>query len=176
MKMMTMILSLLMVSQVLLFCATPKMLSAFSDWDTDANSRIERNEFVQAYVRQGYFKKWGQSQSISYVQLADELFASLDVDKTTTISPVEFTAQIKQFYFGLFQESFRQWDDNNDGSLSKQEFTTHASSSKLPTLWDNNVDQRISEQEMAGGMFYLCDANGDGFVDDAELIAWKEDR
>lgn len=172
-----MALVMIVVLMVNLSCSTTtKTFSSFSDWDTDSNRQIGRREFVDAYLAQDYFEKWSTGGSISYSQLYDQAFASMDGDKDEKLSIEEFTAQIRLFYFGLFSGSFDLWDDNRDESLSKKEFADHVSTTNLATLWDSNGDKRITEAEMAGGMFYLCDANSNGNVDEQELALWKKNR
>lgn len=161
----------------LVSCASPKTYTTATDWDSNKNGSIERREFVEAYLAQNYFDKWGEGKgSVAYQDLFNSLFDAMDVDKDKKLSIAEFNAQIKLFYFGLFSGSFVNWDDDRNESLSQDEFNKHISSSNLASIWDTNDDNRISEREMAGGMFYLCDADSNGSVSETELDAWKKNR
>lgn len=165
------------VTALVCSCAGPKVYTSPTDWDVDKNGSIQRHEFVDAYVAQNYFDKWsGGKSSASFQDLYNSLFDSMDGDNDQKLSPSEFDAQIKLFYFGMFSNSFNTWDDDSNGSVSQSEFNQHVSASNLSSLWDNNGDKRISEKEMAGGMFYLCDTDSDGSVSHAELEIWKKNR
>ncbi|GHN02579.1 hypothetical protein WSM22_40680 [Cytophagales bacterium WSM2-2] len=158
-------------------CATPKSYLTFSDWDSDSNKLIKRREFVEAYSSLNYFDKWGHGKgSITYPELFTATFQSMDRDQSNSISAEEFSAQIKLFFFGMFNGSFGAWDSDASGSLSSDEFISHIRVTNFGSLWDENSDKRVSEKEMAGGMFYVCDINNDGSVDESELSSWKRNR
>jgi Ca2+-binding EF-hand superfamily protein len=158
-------------------CASTRNYESFSDWDSDKSGRVERREFVEAYLGNGYFKKWHDGKSaITYAELFDSMFKSIDSDKDNKLSIVEFNSQIRFFYFGLFNESFSKWDTNSDASINLSEFSKGVSSTNLASIWDTDDDKRIMEREMAGGMFYICDADSNGSVDETELNTWKRNR
>lgn len=154
-----------------------KTYTSVVDWDTDKNGSIGRREFVNGYSALDYFNRWsGGKSSVAYQDLFNTIFDSMDSDKEQKLSGPEFNAQIKYFFFGMFSDSFANWDDNQDGSLDRDEFNKHIASSRLASYWDTNSDKHISENEMAGGMFYLCDADGNGSVSQEELDAWRKNR
>jgi Ca2+-binding EF-hand superfamily protein len=154
-----------------------KTYEAYSDWDTNNDLKIGRSEFVNAYVAQGYFDRWGAgARAIGYDELFTEAFESIDSDRDEKLSLVEFNSQIKLIYFGMFRESFDQWDDDSNASISRNEFTKHAAMTNLAKLWDTDGNTRISEREMAGGMFYVCDGDSNGSIDKTELNTWKRNR
>lgn len=150
---------------------------SYSDWDSDGNLSISRTEFIQAYLSQDFFERWGQgSRSISYNQLFDEAFSSIDSDNDGKLSMVEFNSQIGLYHFGIFDGSFSGWDEDSNASISRPEFDNHVATSKLAGLWDTDANTRIADREMAAGMFYICDSNGNGSVDEIELNVWKRNR
>jgi len=158
-------------------CAAPKMYLSFSDWDTDHTGSIERQEFVRGYTDQDYFDKWSPDKgSIGYAEMQKRLFMSLDRDKDLKLDRAEFNDKIDRFYFGLFHDQFDGWDDSHDDSICQQEFKKHVSASNLSSVWDANGDKEISEQEMAGGMFYVCDFNGDTRIANIEFEKWRVNR
>ncbi|HEU5292290.1 MAG TPA: hypothetical protein VFU05_16700 [Cyclobacteriaceae bacterium] len=151
--------------------------NSFSDWDKNLDHSINRYEFVAAYTRQNFFDKWSSgSSSVTYDKLLEEVFRSIDNDKSGTLDENEFNSQIKQFYFGLFNDSFGTWDDTSNKLVEKSEFLNHATNSKLAPLWDSNGDNYIRENEMAEGMFYVCDSDNNGEITETELSIWKQGR
>jgi len=175
----TTIISIVLAAVVLLLasCAAPKPYLSFLDWDANHTGSIERQEFVQTYTAQGYFKKWSsKKRSISYAEMQRRIFTSLDRDKNLQLDKAEFDGKIEPFYFRLFHNRFENWDDSCDGSISQAEFGKHIASSSLWSIWDTNSDKVISELEMAGGMFYVCDFNGDTRVANLEFEKWRVNR
>ena len=158
-------------------CAAPRAYTTFADWDANNTRAVERSEFVEAYTALDYFLKWSPDKSaLGYPQFQRHVFNSLDHDKNNQLSKAEFDGQIKRFYFGLFNGNFKEWDETSDGSISQAEFDKHVSQSNLSASWDTNGDKSISEQEMAGGMFYVCDVNGDSKVNNMEFEIWRVNR
>lgn len=162
---------------LLLACTAPKVYTTYPDWDSNHDSKLQRSEFVEGYMQTNYFDKWGNGKSsIKYEELYQNTFRTLDRDGDAKVTSDEFNNQIKLFYFGLFNKSFDQWDTDNNAVLDLNEFITNATNSNLSTLWDANSDKRISKKELAGGMFYLCDTDSNGTVDEQEFNAWKSMR
>jgi Ca2+-binding EF-hand superfamily protein len=162
---------------LLLACATPKTYYSFADWDASKDLRLDRREFVDAYIDQKYFDAWSPNgMSLSQQTFFDAVFNSLDSDRGGSLSIAEFNTHIKSFYFGLFHDTFGKWDENNNANISRQEFKTRVSSSNLAGIWDTNSDMNISERELAGGMFYICDIDGDGYINEIELETWKRNQ
>lgn len=158
-------------------CSAPKTYTSFSDWDSSQDRKLNRSEFVNAYINQNYFDRWSQNgYSLSYSSFFEKVFDFLDKDHDGLVGIIEFNSQIKSFYFGLFSENVSTWDDDVSASISKTEFIQHVSRTNLASVWDTNADKNISESEMAGGMFYIGDVNGDGVVDEIELNLWKRNR
>lgn len=158
-------------------CAAPKRYMAFADWDASRNSTVERNEFVRGYTALSYFDEWSDHKSpITYAEMANGVFSSLDHNDDFMLTSDEFSSQINLFYFGLFHDRFEAWDDDRDKRVGRAEFDRHIIASRFALTWDTNGDKLISEREMAGGMFYVSDANSDGKVTDTELHEWKESR
>lgn len=164
-------------SMLLFSCTAPKTYVSFADWDSSKDLRLDRGEFVDAYLNQKYFNKWSQNGiSLSEEAFFDAVFDSLDTDRDGSLSLLEFNMRIKSFYFGLFHDSFDIWDKNSNAGISREEFEIRVLSSNLADIWDINSDKYISERELAGGMFYICDTDGDGYISEIELDTWKRNQ
>ncbi len=162
---------------LLIACAAPKVYTTYPGWDTNQDNKLQRAEFVEGYMHTNYFDKWGNGKSaISFEDLYRNTFKTLDKDSDGKLTSDEFNAGIRAFYFGLFSESFDQWDSNKDSQLNLSEFTARAEKTNLSTMWDTNSDKSISKKELAGGMFYLCDADSNGTVSETEFNSWKSMR
>ncbi|MBI1767051.1 MAG: hypothetical protein HY015_01070 [Bacteroidetes bacterium] len=169
--------TVLMIGLVQIACGVSKTYLTFPDWDSNSDKQIRRNEFVDAYGNLNYFNKWSHGKgSISYADFYPAVFESMDRDQNKLITSDEFNSQIKLFFFGMFNGDFGKWDDDKSGSIILNEFVKHIGASKFASLWDDNSDTWIENHEMAGGMFYVCDVNNNGSVDEIELNNWKKNR
>jgi len=89
--------------------------------------------------------------------------AAIDTDRDRTISADEIknaTASLKKL------------DKNNDGELSADELRPKRGGSGFIGRFDKDGDGKISRDEAPGRMadhFDTLDANGDGFIDAAEM-------
>jgi Ca2+-binding EF-hand superfamily protein len=157
-------------------CAS-HVYTSYADWDINDDEALDRNEFVNAYIQTDYFKKWSREKSsITYEELYTGIFRSLDVDRDNKLSMVEFNTQIKPFYFGMFNDSFDEWDVNSDASIQYDEFINNITKTNLASLWDTSGNKRISKRELGAGMFYLSDANNNRSVDPLEFNIWTSNR
>ena len=171
--------SLLTMTIVILLasCAGSKMYSSYTDWDSNSNKNVDRYEFVNGYAQSDYFDKWSKGkESISYEEFYEGVFKDLDADKDNKLSLVEFNSKIDFFYFGLFNGGFNKWDSDSNASLDANEFYNEVRKTNLASIWDTSDDKRISRRELAGGMFYLSDADNNGQVDSLEFNVWKVNR
>lgn len=71
----------------------------------------------------------------------------------------------------LAAAEFKDWDGNNDGQLTQQEFDAGVKNEGLFADWDGNDDGLLDETEFGKGAFGVYDGNDDGFLDDSE---WEE--
>ena len=158
-------------------CSSPTQYHSYSAWDANSNQSLDRYEFVNSYTQSDYFDKWSDGKAfISYEDLYEGVFKSMDTDQDTRVSRDEFEAKIDHFYFGLFNGSFNSWDSDGNMYLNGPEFYKHVCKTNLASIWDTSDDKRISQREFAGGMFYLSDANSNGTVDTKEFNTWKNSR
>ena len=173
MKTITTIAALLMIA-----CAAPvQMLTSYQGWDENKDGAIQRNEFVDGYTSSNYFKRWSNGgSSISYDDFLNDAFSFIDKDRSAGLDKNEFDSQINAYYFKTQSNSFEHWDKNSDDSIDKMEFTFRAKVNNLAPLWDNDNDKRISEYEMASGMYDLCNTNNDTKVDQQEFDTWRAKR
>jgi Ca2+-binding EF-hand superfamily protein len=149
----------------------------FEGWDQNHDGTINRKEFVSGYTQHDYFEKWSSTSSaIPYETFSRRAFKSLDTDKNGTIVESEFEPALKPYLFGIKSVSFASWDINHDQRIDENEFVAMAASASLPALWDTSGDKRISKQELAGGMFYFCDTDGNRGVTQAEFESWNLKR
>ena len=157
-------------------CATVGMRSGYTDWDSNRNGQLNRYEFVTGYQESNYFFRWNRAKNISAQQFYETMFHEMDQNKDSLLTCQEFSSKISYYYFQSASDECATWDDNHDKAVTKEEFNVHAMQSKLLSVWDISDDKKISEREMATGMFFLCDLDNDGTITPVEFNIWKMNR
>jgi Ca2+-binding EF-hand superfamily protein len=158
-------------------CSSPQVYSSYTNWDGDGNRLVDRYEFTRGYMQSDYFKKWTEGNlSMNYNELYNKIFNNLDSDNDNLLSMSEFNSRINHFYFQMFNGNFSQWDHDANSLVDRNEFIEQAGKTKLGSIWDTSDDRTITEREMAGGMFYICDADNNGRIDSLEFNTWADSR
>lgn len=121
------ILSMSFLSAVILLLACePDRKYVYSDWDMDADERLNEDEFSSAYERIGYYDRW-------------------DTNRDLKINEEEWNTGINDNYPDYDHEIegvFRDWDMDDDEFLDEDEFLSGSYS-----LWDADDDGFIDETE-----------------------------
>jgi hypothetical protein len=164
----------LFIAAIALANCTKKNYGLYSDWDANADRNLDRTEFINAYAGSEFFTKWSVTEDpITYAELYETVYRSVDEDSSLAICPEEFYHNMRPLYFGMFTDRFEAWDSNNSHTISLSEFNSRIARSNLAYHWDLNTDHYVSELEMGEGMFRVCDLDDNGSVDDAEFNLWK---
>jgi Ca2+-binding EF-hand superfamily protein len=79
-------------------------------------------------------------------------------DLNLSSKPSKAGENAKKVEFGAYD----QWDADNSGDISKNEFDTHFASFQGWADWDKNGDQSLDKSEASGAQFAMWDRNGDG--------------
>lgn len=65
--------------------------------------------------------------------------------------------------------AFADWDTNNDGQLSKEEFQAGYEETTLFNDWDVNDDGVLDEDEFSSGLYETWDYDGNGYLEEEEI-------
>lgn len=117
--------------------ATPLLAAGTSDWDTNADKKLDKSEFTTRFDRVGVFKRW-------------------DINADGKLSQTEFKAGMSKhdraFNARFGNDAYAKWDENRDNSISSTEFNDG-----LYAAYDKNRNKVIDEPELNdvgdGGLF-----------------------
>lgn len=67
-------------------------------------------------------------------------------------------------------QNISEWDQNQDGEITRDEFTAGFQEAGLFETWDRNADNSVTALELAEGLYAFWDRNGDGglFIEEWE--------
>jgi hypothetical protein len=167
----------LLISVICVSCSYRSMTTWSStwNWDRDGDDKLDRYEFKAGYQRSNYFKSWGTGTKISQHVFLSSVFDRLDANADRQLSHKEFTERMN-YYMPDRLTHFADWDQDCDNRVSEGEYYSGERATRLLAHWDISNDQKISEEEMATGMFSVSDLNGDQSITSLEFNIWKVNR
>lgn len=68
------------------------------------------------------------------------------------------------------EHEFSDWDDNGNGKISQDEWSSACNSSDLFADWDMDNDGLIDDDEYSTGLFQHWDVNDDGVLEESEWV------
>ena len=169
------IISIILVSIALVECATVRKYPNYTNWDLNGDSMLNRYEFLTGYTKSNYFLRWGGGK-LAANDFIRQIFNAMDHNKDTRLTCEEFHSKVDYYFHSSFNNIFYDWDDNRDNVLVVAEFEHLASQTELTSHWDTTSDNKLSEREIAVGMFYLSDVDHNKSVDLLEFNIWKVNR
>ncbi len=113
----------------------------FEAWDTDDDGRIESDEFAE-----GLTTAWSSGG---------------DLDE------VDFHVGW-QTWFAAPQPAFADYDDDDSGSLSREELHEAVAAADLTAHWQGAEDGYLTPEEFRTGLEMVADLNEDGTLQNAE--------
>lgn len=152
---------------------------AYEDWDTDQNEIIDNNEFDNVFTNSPYFDNWNQNGDdyISEEEFYEGYLMMMDADQDSELGPSEWDEAFNAYFGGLDYDkdtAFKDWDVNQDGTLTKEEIRSALEETDYFDKWDHNNNNRIDENEFAESTFTTWDTDGDGYVQAEEYSKWYE--
>jgi len=149
----------------------------YEDWDTDQNAIIDNNEFDNVFTNSPYFDTWDQNNNdyISEEEFYEGYITMMDSDQSGDLGPSEWDEAFNAYFGGLDYEkdtAFKDWDVNQDGTLTSEEIMSALEETDYYDKWDHNNNDRIDENEFAESTFTTWDTDGDGYVQAEEYSKW----
>ena len=158
----------------LVFGFTPGALAAaqqsFADLDTNSDQQVDRNEFQQ--VSDSTFENWDSdgNDRISDGELYAGMFSTWDRNSDDTLSQAEYSNGSQGWLGTGEQAGFSSIDEDDDGSLSKQEFTSAAEENDTFAAW-NTEGEGMDMTAFNNTMFDVYDKDSSDQVSQADYDA-----
>ena len=135
----------------------------FEDYDSDKDSRWNKDEFQVAYGDQ--YSDWDDNgdDRLTEDEFYGARFDKYDKDTDGFINKEEWNkADIARKYSG--SEDFKALDKDKDGLLDTQEWQEGLADSNWFNSFDKDENDFISKAELIVGLFNEWDNNGNGFL------------
>ncbi|HWA33373.1 MAG TPA: hypothetical protein VG737_04560 [Cyclobacteriaceae bacterium] len=143
-------------------------------WDQNKNGALDREEFHQGYLRDGFDLPWtGETKATTCSLLSEKLFTKLDSNGDGGLDANELTRRQVRYVVGKTFTEWKQWDDNGNNQLDMNEFGAHAVNDHLCGVFDPNSDGAISSDDLALANFSICDQDASGTVGTMEFYLWE---
>jgi Ca2+-binding EF-hand superfamily protein len=146
----------------------------FSDWDSDNNNKIEKNEYK---LNANLFEEFDadNDNKLSQSEISDKLFELVDSDSDGNIDSIEWNQaqlMVNTNKDGKVDVKLNDWDSDRDSKISKVEFDNKLKMAFAK--WDTEKDNSLSKTEFNNYTFGLMDLNNDGYISDNEFEKIKE--
>lgn len=142
----------------------------WSEWDTDNDNRLARNEFDARF--DGVYDRWDidRSGSLSRDELADTWRDLWDNNNDDIIDEEEWKVSTDNWKIeGVDFKNWREWDIDNDGRADANEFRQGFAS--VYNFFDTDRNNDITRDELRQKWFDVFDGNDDDIIDANE---WRE--
>ncbi len=140
----------------------------YSDWDTDANQQIARNEFDQRW--QSGFGEWDVDGdgALGPDESADTFYDWFDRNNDNIIDENEWNAGTERWRFdNVTWGDWNTWDSDANAELSETEWRA-GWNNNVWSSWDADGDGVAGRDEMADTFWDFFDGNDDDIVDAGE--------
>ncbi|SHI29238.1 hypothetical protein [Wenxinia saemankumensis] len=156
--------------------ASPLLAQTTTDWDTDADGSLSRDEWNTGIDQSTAFTDWDADSSgmIESAEYAGGSFDRFDMDGDGTLTTTEWDDGIDRAFGEQGADlDYATWDANSDGTLDRDEFTAgYESQGMFDTMrTDAQFDTTmtgLSQDEFNTSMFDAMDANDDDMLSQDE--------
>lgn len=149
---------------------------ALDEWDLDADTYLDRDEWAVAYERADMYGDWDvDNDAFMYGdEYVTGMFRAWDVDEDAGLDPDEWETGTGLFSPDIEWGDWAAWDLDGDDILGEDEFRATFEKKGLFRLWGADDSGALDREEFEGIMFELWDADGDGRISAAEWAAGVE--
>jgi Ca2+-binding EF-hand superfamily protein len=146
----------------------------FSDWDSNDNNKIEKNEYR---INSNLFEEFdaNNDNKLSQNEIRDKVYKMVDTNTDGYIDSIEWNqAQllVNTNKNGEVKVNLNDWDSDRDSKISKSEFDNKLKMAFAK--WDTEKDNSLTKTEFNNYSFGIMDLNNDGYVAENEFQRVRE--
>lgn len=143
-------------------------VSAYDDWETNTNLRVDQSEFDRRMTDEGAYENWQNEQGqFTQTEFNQGVFSRWDADQDGYLSADEY-ATGNATWETQYGNNFGVWDQNRDSRLDPNEYNQGMTETGIFNEWDRDRDGTINTTEFNQGTFNTWDTNRDGYLDNNE--------
>jgi len=131
---------------------------------------LENNAFNNAFTESAYFAKWDSDQNgkVDENEFYHSYVSTMDDNGDGQINAEEWEIGLGAYYRGFDQEpegKFEEIATNSNGQISNEEARNKLIELDYLDEWNTDGEAGLTEEELAKGVFYNLDEDGDGIVE-----------
>jgi hypothetical protein len=130
----------------------------FSDFDTNSNNSIEKEEFMEVFTN-NFYNDWNNDDN-QYLDDEDfylSVYDIWDTDNDMLLSKDEWFLGYDYYYGDFILTNYDAIDLDGDGLIDYNEYTGVLRDTEFYTQWDIDASEYLSEEELAAGVFNIWD-------------------
>lgn len=143
----------------------------YSTWDKNNDESLTTDEFAEVFKKH-YASEWIAGEDtlpFNSTEFLKASFALWNADGNDYIDRDEWE-YVNDYYFNKYQfEDFEQLDSDENNQVSYNEFSKHIKDNGLFDDWDMDGNSKISEDELAMGLFNAYDFDETGYLEKGEF-------
>jgi Ca2+-binding EF-hand superfamily protein len=145
-------------------------VDAFSTLDGNGDSYLDADEIAEWVDDEGVFTQWDEDadSEIDEDEISGNAFELWDGDANGTISESEWTSATERWYPEARRPRvFRDWDNDRDSELDRDEVAEHLDLSPLGESW---TAAPFAKEEFGRAYFEIYDIDDDGRLTRSEFV------
>lgn len=142
----------------------------FSDYDSNRNNTIEKEEFIDVYKNE-YSENvpMGTKTEISREDFYKMVFSELDRDRDENLNEDEWNIGLEYLYRDYLSKDYNLTDKDENSVIDYDEYYEQAYQTDYFTYWDVDKDEYLNEDERVEAVFTAFDSNDDGLLEKSEF-------
>lgn len=131
---------------------------------------LDNNDFTNAFTESAYFDQWDSDRdgNINEKEFYQSYVSTMDEDGDGQINAEEWELGLGAYYRGFDQEPEARFEEiaaNDNGQISHEEARNTLRELNYLDEWNTDGEAGLTESELAKGVFYNLDEDGDGIVE-----------
>ena len=131
---------------------------------------MNNNAFKNAFTESAYFDKWDQNKDgkVDENEFYQNYVSTMDEDQNGQINADEWEIGLGAYYRGFDQKTDGKFEEiaaQSNGQISTQEAENKLREMNYIKEWNTDGEEGLVEEELAKGVFYNLDDDGDGIVE-----------
>ena len=140
------------------------------DTSGEGGGLLDNNAFSNAFTESDYFDRWDNDQDgkINENEFYQSYVATMDENGDGQINAEEWEIGLGAYYRGFDQEPegrFEEITANGSNLISNEEARDKLRELNYLDEWNTDGEAGLTEAELAKGVFYNLDEDGDGIVE-----------
>jgi hypothetical protein len=148
---------------------------AYDAWDANNDDYLSKDEFCAGIMREGVFDKWdfNNDNVLEPEEYGNSIFEIWDENNSGYLEEAEWYEYSDSWFDRNY--NFSEWDTNDDGIVSRSEFTEELDENDVLDTWNWDDDDGLDETEFCNMAYGVIDQNRNNRIDPQEWDPFYSD-